>query len=236
MTNLQVITAESIFELQEKDTNGQLKITILYADFNVLNYLYINRITVPNSIIVYPDSTAVYIYIKYCQKKKITKIISTDLQHTLLEKMIFENKKIYFLGDSKEILKSLEKKLKLKYPNIKIVGLQSGYNFNSDYIIKNINKMKPDILFIGLGLSRQEKWIIENYSQIDSKIIIAVGGWFQYLAGKKKRAPKLLRKFHLEWLLKLIIEFPRVWKRYLIGFPLFCFRVISKKIIISLND
>ena len=65
---------------------------------------------------------------------------------------------------------------------------------------------------------------------------MSVGGWFQYLAGNKKRAPLIFRKIHLEWLHKLFYEFPRVWKRYLIGIPQFYFRVFTKKIIINLDE
>ncbi len=108
--------------------------------------------------------------------------------------------------------------------------MYKGYNFNTNEVIKRINDSNTDILFVGLGVTRQEKWIIENYKYINVELIIAVGGWFQYLAENKKRAPKFLRQLHLEWLIKLINEFSVVWKRYLIGVPLFFYRVLTKKI------
>jgi N-acetylglucosaminyldiphosphoundecaprenol N-acetyl-beta-D-mannosaminyltransferase len=93
----------------------------------------------------------------------------------------------------------------------------------------------PDILFVGLGVGRQENWIIENFTKLNVPLIMSVGGWFRYLAGTRKRAPKFLRLLHLEWLYKLLTEFNRVWKRYLIGVPLFFYRVLTKKILIELK-
>ncbi len=206
------------------------KLVVLYADFNVINYLYENNIQLPHSFIFYPDSTALYFTIKYFLKKKIKKNISTDIQQSFLEDAIGRNQKLFFFGDSNQIITNVIKKLEIKFINAKIVGFEEGYNFDNEEVIQKINKSNAEILFVGLGVTRQEKWIINNYKKINAKIIIAVGGWFQYLAKNKKRAPLFLRKLHLEWLHKLVKEFPVVWRRYFCGIPLFFYRVITKKI------
>ncbi len=213
-------------------------LAIQYADFNVCNYLYEEKldVNVYDDLLFYPDSTAVYIYLKYLLKLNLKKIVSTDLQNNLLVELNKYELKVFLLGDSDSILFNVKEIIDTKYPNIKLIGLQNGYNYNSEKVVSEINKNNNDILFVGLGVGRQERWILENCKKINVKIIMSVGGWFQYLANVKKRAPKILRKMHLEWIHKLLLEFPRVWKRYFFGIPLFYFRLFTKKIKIQIEE
>lgn len=208
---------------------------ILYSDFNVFNYLYKNRIKIPDHIILYPDSSLVYFILKIFNDSKYPKLTSTDLQVEILAQAENRNQRIFFFGDEDKVLKNLENRLRLTYTDIKISGKHNGYVYSTKKVIEEINTSNTDILFVGLGVTRQEKWIIDNFRNINAEFIISVGGWFQYLAGEKKRAPHILRKYHLEWLHKLIIEFPRIWNRYLFGVPQFCYKVLTKKIKIILK-
>ncbi len=117
-----------------------------------------------------------------------------------------------------------------------ISGSHNGYDFIDQEVISKINDSGAEILFVGLGAGRQEKWIAENDNKLNCKLIMSCGGWFQYLAGYKKRAPSIMIKLYLEWLYKLLTEFPRVWQRYLIGVPKFFYRIITKKIILSFDS
>jgi len=211
---------------------------IQYADFNVLNYFFENNYKCDelSNLFLYPDSTAIYFHLKYFKKKKYEKIISSDLQNSLLSKLDKNKSNIYLLGDTDFILKRVIGNIEKKYSKIKVVGACNGYKFNTNDLVSEININKIDILFVGLGVGRQEKWILENYTKLNVKVIMSVGGWFQYLAENKKRAPLFMRKIYLEWLHKIILEFPRIWKRYLFGIPKFYYRVITKKIVIHLRE
>jgi N-acetylglucosaminyldiphosphoundecaprenol N-acetyl-beta-D-mannosaminyltransferase len=207
---------------------------ILYGDFHVLNQLYRDCIVLNDSILIYPDSTAVFILLRLLKKMNSNKIVSTDLQEDILSEAIHQGKKLFFFGDSEEVLSKLKKRLHDKR-NFNFT-VHKGYDIVKDEIIKRINEYEPDILFVGLGAGRQERWILENYLFLNVPVIISVGGWFQYLAGIKKRAPLFMRELHLEWIYKLISQFPRVWKRYLFGIPLLFYRVITRKILIRYED
>ena len=201
-----------------------------YADFNVLNYLYENKTKIPDSISLYPDSTAVHMILRLKKNKISSKLVSTDFQEELLEKADQLKLKTFFLGDEDSVLNKLRLKISDKYSDLIISGSNSGYNFDTENVINSINYLQPDILFVGLGVGRQEPWIIENANKIDVPLILSVGGWFKFLAGTKKRAPLVLRKLHLEWLFKIITDFKRLWKRYLFGIPKFYYRVFTGKI------
>jgi N-acetylglucosaminyldiphosphoundecaprenol N-acetyl-beta-D-mannosaminyltransferase len=212
--------------------SGSQKV-VFYGDFNVLNQIYENNIILKKDIIVYPDSTAVYLLLNI-QGTSLNKIVSTDLQNDLLFNAIAHRKNIYFFGDSEEVLTKLSSLLWDKY-NCRC-HTYPGYNYCHEDVIIDINNVKPDILFVGLGAGKQEKWVIENHICLNVPLILTVGGWFCYLAGIKKRAPFWIRKLHFEWLYKLILEFHRVWRRYLIGAPLFFYRVVTRKIRLELKD
>jgi len=207
----------------------------LYCDFNALNILYETNVIVPSTVTLYPDSTAVFAIINFFRRSKLKKIVSTDFQSVILNKAINQGIGLYFFGDADDVLEEMVRRLKMENTGINICGVSNGFCFDTKAVINNINCSKADILFVGLGAGQQEKWIIENYEKLDIKFVLSVGGWFRFLAKTKKRAPQIFRKLSLEWLYRLITEFPHVWKRYLIGVPKFFYRVITKKIVLVID-
>lgn len=222
-------TFEKYFEC---DTRTNVPLILQYADFNVINYLYENKYdeSVLAMFTFYPDSTAVYFYLKYIRLMKVSKIISTDLQEMLLDLANKYNTKIFLLGGSDEILLKACDNILAKYCNLKLTGFSNGYEYCTKEVVAQINDSNTFLVLVGLGNERQEKWLVENAKKLNAKMIVSVGGWFEYLANPNKRAPLILRKLNLEWLFKLLFEFRRVWKRYFYGIPKFYYRVLIRKI------
>ncbi len=113
---------------------------------------------------------------------------------------------VFLLGSRWKIIEMAYKNLKNNFPNIKYNGRYYGY-FNKTeekYIIRKIKQLKPDILLIGMGSVKQEKWIYKNFDDLNAYLIIGVGGSFDIISGHKKRAPLWMRKCHLEWLYRSI--------------------------------
>ncbi|MTI71514.1 MAG: WecB/TagA/CpsF family glycosyltransferase [Firmicutes bacterium] len=147
---------------------------------------------------------------------------------------------IFLLGGKEGIAKTAKKRIKEKYPNIKVVGVQNGYfkgthiGFNDHKeerkIISDINKSKADILFVGLGAPKQEFWIHENKTKLNNKVIIGNGGTIDHLAGIVKRAPKIYQNLGIEWLYRLIKEPNRIKRQKVL--PLFVLKVLFSKNII----
>ena len=122
-------------------------------------------------------------------------------------------------------MKLLEKYL--QHTDIVIAGYNNGFAYENDKLLGMINKSKPDILVVGMGSPKQEEWIMNCKGNLDVKIIIAVGDGIKVFSGTKKRGPKVIQKLGLEWLVRLFFEPKRLWKRYLIGIPLFFIRLIK---------
>lgn len=124
----------------------------------------------------------------------------------------------YFYGSTQETLDELKVKLINKYPNLKIVGLYSPpfkksvekENINK---IKEINSLKADFFWVGLGAPKQEIWMNIHKNEINS-IMIGVGAGFDYHADKIKRAPKFMQNNNLEWAYRLMQDPKRLFNRY----------------------
>ncbi len=148
--------------------------------------------------------------------KNIKRTSGADLTLELLAQANKSGKRVGVLiwegGFSRK--KELEKSFKKKYPNISIVVEEIGRQEN---ILKKKDFLdfRPEIVFVGIGSPWQEKFIYSQIKNISSaKIALGVGGTFDYLTGKKKRAPKILRSVGLEWLWRLAIQpnrFKRIW-------------------------
>lgn len=142
---------------------------------------------------------------------------------------------MYFLGGRPGVAVKAANHLQAKFPNLKIAGTQHGY-FNkmrddaeNQAVIAAINAVKPDVLIIGFGMPIQERWLLENWEIIDAKIALPGGAVFDYLSGELQRAPRFMTEHGLEWLGRLIIEPKRLWKRYILGNPLFLYRIFLQK-------
>ncbi|MEM7717160.1 MAG: WecB/TagA/CpsF family glycosyltransferase [Cyanobacteria bacterium P01_A01_bin.68] len=129
-----------------------------------------------------------------------------------------EKFRVFLLGAEADVIKIVADKFQKKYPQLKICGFYHGY-FHPDKvpeIIKTIKDKKTQILIIGMGVPRQENFIKNNLTESGVNLAIGIGGSFQVIAGRKKRAPYWVQQSGLEWFYRLVQEPRRLWKRYLI--------------------
>lgn len=142
---------------------------------------------------------------------------------------------IYLLGGIKNAGSKTASALKLKFTNIRIVGITENIDISTKpdpELIAQINEAKPDIIFVALGAPRQEMWIRNNKDKLDAKVFMGVGGTFDYISGNVSRAPESIRALGLEWLYRLIVQpsrYKRIYKA-LVTFPLLVKRSSSKKV------
>lgn len=123
-------------------------------------------------------------------------------------------KTLYLFGAKEDVIHSLRDVIEKKYPNIEIVGSSNGYIKDKDIVFKEIVKLSPDIIMVALGIPEQEKIIYHNLNKFRKGIFIGVGGTFDVISGKKKRAPKVFVKLNLEWLYRILKEPKRIKRFY----------------------
>jgi exopolysaccharide biosynthesis WecB/TagA/CpsF family protein len=112
------------------------------------------------------------------------------------------------------------------------VVIHDGYfsAAQEQWIVDRIAELRPDVLLVAMGVPRQELWIARHIDQRHCTLPIAVGALLDFLSGTVPRAPLWMRRLRLEWLFRLVVEPGRLWRRYVVGNPVFLFRVIRQKL------
>lgn len=175
------------------------------------------------------------LYAAKFNKKKLVRVTGVDLAWAISELASEKSWPVYFLGAVEEVAEATAKVLTDQFPELNVVGAQSGgeittgaTNYN---IINEINIAKPKILFVAFGQIKQEKWIFNNLDKLPSvKVAIGVGGAFDYISGVTPRAPKFLQRLGLEWLFRLTKE-PKRYKRIINAVIVFPFLIIKKRLL-----
>ncbi len=177
--------------------------------------------------LVIPDGIGIVWGARKFGERIVYRIPGIEFAWNLLN--LAEKKKygVYFLGAREKVLNSALEQVRDNFPNIKIIGKHSGY-FEKDEesaIIKEIETGNVDILFIGMGGGKQEKWIFAH-KYLNVPLTIGVGGSFDVWSGRIKRAPQIVQRMGLEWLYRMIIQPTRIARmRNIISFA---FKVFFK--------
>ena len=160
----------------------------------------------------------------------------SDFIWDLSDYCLLNNYSLFFLGNAEGIAREAAKKIQTTREGLQIKGTINGYfdktigSEENESVIKRINSAKPDILIVGFGMPLQEKWLQENRSRIDVPVVMTGGAIFEWVIGKQKRGSEILLRSGFEWLTRLIADPKRLWRRYLIGNPVFLFRVLLQRI------
>jgi len=150
------------------------------------------------------------------------KISGSDIFPKLCELSSKKGYKLFLLGANIGIAEKAAENLKNKYEGLSIVGTYSptyGFEEKEDEInkiIEIVNKMQPDILAVGLGAPKQEKFIYKYREKLNVPVSLAIGATIDFEAGNIKRAPKWMQRIGLEWFYRLYKEPKRMFKRYLV--------------------
>ena len=159
----------------------------------------------------------------------------TDMLPILCREASSTSKRLFLYGAAPGVAAKAADKLRKKYPGLRIVGVQHGFanTGNNDKLeqqtIDSINNSKADILLLGLGSPLQEQWLKRNRHKLKVDKALAVGGLFDYYSGNIPRAPLFLRELGFEWLWRLFQEPSKKFYRYVIGNPLYLFRLLRLK-------
>lgn len=174
-----------------------------------------------------PDSVGVLWAAKRAGKPIREKVSGVDLVDRLCELSADKGYRIFFLGAAPGVAELAAEKLRLKHPGCNIVGARHGFfPPDSDAIVaQEIAETRPDILFVAMGIPRQEKFIRSTQSIVGASVAMGVGGSFDVFSGRAKRAPILLQKLKLEWLWRLILNPRKIAKAK--NLPVFAWRVLT---------
>lgn len=122
-------------------------------------------------------------------------------------------------------------RLRALAPQHRVVVVHDGFFAAAEEpeILAAIESLRPDILLVAMGVPRQELWIVRHITERHCTVPIAVGALLDFLSGAVPRAPLWMRRIRLEWLFRLMVEPDRLWRRYIVGNPVFLARVVRQK-------
>jgi N-acetylglucosaminyldiphosphoundecaprenol N-acetyl-beta-D-mannosaminyltransferase len=178
-----------------------------------------------------PDGIAPVIMAKLRGFKSAVRTPGAEIMQAFFEIADQKGYSSYFYGDTEETLRNLRAKLQEKYPGHKIAGMYSppfrALTHEEDTkIIQMINDAKPDILWIALGMPKQDQWIFDRKDRLKVPVAAGVGAAFAFLSGDVKRVPEWIGKFGLEWLWRFLQEPNKLWRRDLIDGPKFLLHAV----------
>ncbi|SEP81828.1 N-acetylglucosaminyldiphosphoundecaprenol N-acetyl-beta-D-mannosaminyltransferase [Hyunsoonleella jejuensis] len=190
------------------------------------------RQSVNESDLINADGQAVIWASKILNKPLKERVAGIDLMIRLVELAHTNNYKIFFFGAKEEIVKKVVETYSNKYSSNIIAGYRNGY-FNKneeENIAKEIANSGANILFVAISSPTKENFLYENRAILKKvNFVMGVGGSFDVIAGKVKRAPIWMQKIGLEWFYRFLQEPRRMWKRYLIGNSKFIKLVLFQK-------
>lgn len=175
---------------------------------------------------VFPDAIGLILALRLLKGINVTRIPGFELMFDILEIANRHFLKVTLIGASPSSMSLAEQKLKLAYPNARFIGTQHGYFTDQErgQVIDNVVANNPDILFVGMGVVKQEALIVEIRKRKAISLCMTVGGSFDVISNRSPRAPQWLCAIGFEWLYRLIRQ-PFRW-RAMLPLPVFAAQVI----------
>ena len=157
------------------------------------------------------------------------RVAGIDLMIGMLERGMRHGYRVYLLGATEEVNRTVAERIAVDYPGVEVAGRRNGY-FSSDEeesIANDIAAAKPDILLVAITSPKKEQFLARWSDRIQVPICHGVGGSFDVYAGKVQRAPLAWQRCGMEWFYRLLQEPGRMWKRYLVTNTIFCWILVK---------
>ncbi|OYT73186.1 MAG: glycosyltransferase [Chloracidobacterium sp. CP2_5A] len=149
----------------------------------------------------------------------VARVTAPDVMEAVLARCERLGYRVYLLGATTEAVAAASHRLRHRFPALAVAGARDGYFAEADSVAvaEAIRAARADALFVAMGSPRQELWLARYGPRTGARFALGVGGYFDILAGQRKRAPRWMQACGLEWCFRLMQEPRRLWRRYLIG-------------------
>lgn len=232
------LTVEELDSEVRRLARGAERAVVLNVNAHCLNLAYRDdglRDYLDRADVVFCDGFGVRVAARLLGRRIPARITYADWMWRLAALADREDFSLYLLGARPGVARRAADRLVQRYPGLKVSGAHHGYfdhragSAENEAVVEEINAAAPDILVVGFGMPLQERWLMQNRRRLNAKVALTGGAAFDYVAGNLRRGPRLLTRNGFEWLARLLIEPRRLWRRYLIGNPLFLVRVLRQR-------
>ena len=209
---------------------------IFNVNIHAMNLAYSRpefKVMLNNCEMVFVDGFGVKLGAKLANKPISQRLTPMDWIDDLFALCVKHDWKIFLLGDVEEALLEFEAKLKEKHPQCILAGYHHGFfdregEENSE-VVNLINQSGAEVLLVGMSMPIQEEWVWNNKDKLNPNIRITTGAMHRVYTGNISRAPKWVTDNGFEWLYRFFMEPKKTWRRYILGNPLFIWRVLRQK-------
>ncbi len=187
-----------------------------------------------NADMVTADGMPIVLLSKLLRNPLPERVTGADMVPAICRRFAEEGLSVYVLGGDKAVVEEAFAKLvgrgvpdtpptarpEAAPYRLRVVGIDDSFvklDEEQPEIVERINAAKPDLLFVALGNPKQELWMGRNAARLDVPVMIGVGGTFNFITGKVKRAPCWIQRSGLEWIYRIYQEPGRLWRRYAYG-------------------
>lgn len=179
--------------------------------------------------LVFPDGSGVKLGGKIQSTAIEANVNGTDMFPLLMEALAAEGLRVFFVGAKRNVIARLVESIPKRWPGAALAGWTTGYFSDDGEVIDAIKQAKADIVFVAMGVPRQELWIERCGDATGAKAALAVGGLFDFFSGLMPRAPAWMRRIGIEWVFRLAMEPGRMWRRYILGNVEFVAHVVRRR-------
>jgi N-acetylglucosaminyldiphosphoundecaprenol N-acetyl-beta-D-mannosaminyltransferase len=191
-----------------------------------------------DAFMVVPDGVPLIWSARLLGTPLVQRLNGTDLVYAIAARAAAEGRSIFLLGAAEGVSGQAAERLKSLYPGLRVAGTYSppmGFERSeeeNDGIVERLRAASPDICFAAVGSPKQEIWMQRYCRESRVPLMIGVGASLDFIAGNKRRAPRVFQKAGLEWLWRLCTEPRRLWRRYLVD-DMFFFVLLARQIAAS---
>jgi N-acetylglucosaminyldiphosphoundecaprenol N-acetyl-beta-D-mannosaminyltransferase len=189
--------------------------------------------SVINSDIINADGMSIVWAARFLGHEINERVAGIDLMENLVKLAHEKSYRCFFLGAEEKVVQNIVNDYSKRYSKDIIAGYRNGYYSKEEEtkIVKEIVRSKANILFVAITSPKKEIFLNKYKEELKSiNLIMGVGGSFDVVSGKIKRAPVYMQKIGLEWLYRFLQEPKRMWKRYLVGNIQFIYLFIKNKV------
>lgn len=181
---------------------------------------------------VTPDGMPLVWYLRLKGHRHVSRVYGPDLMLALCEHGQTKGLRHFFYGGTAEKLGRLGQRLQERYPSLEIAGTFAPpfrpLNEDEELELQEaVRETRPDVLWVGIGSPKQERWMAEHVGKLDVPVMIGVGAAFDIHAGAKPQAPRWMQRVGMEWFFRLLTEPGRAWRRYR-SYPLFALLLLAE--------
>ena len=185
--------------------------------------------------LVLPDGSGLDLAGRLFGAPIIENLNGTDFSVKILQEAERSGWTVYLLGARESVIERCRESFQLQYPRLKVIGTHHGYFSKEEeqLILRDINTLKPDILFVALGTPLQEEWLSDRAHELDAGVCLGVGGLFDFISRRRSRAPLWMRRSGIEWIHRFVQDPKSKWERVFIEIPSFLMRLLVSRLAIK---